>query len=88
MTQSLKGGDGPHLPPSLSVLNMYTKVISGSKQVMVVVKKLTAISITIAKGIKVTQVVAASVVPPVKLTPNTLEKLDEIQGTQWTKMTI
>ena len=31
MTQSLKGGDGPHLPHSLSVVNTYTKVISGSK---------------------------------------------------------
>ena len=34
---------------------------------MVIVKNLMATSITIAKGIKVTQVVAASVVPPVKL---------------------
>ena len=31
MTQSLKGSDGPHLPPGLSVVNTYTKVISGSK---------------------------------------------------------
>ena len=30
MTQSLKGGDGLQLPHSLSV-NLYTKVISGSK---------------------------------------------------------
>ena len=39
-------------------------------------------------GIKVTQVVAAKVVPPVKLTPNTLEKLDEIQGIQQNKMMV
>ena len=31
MTQVLKGGDGPHLPHGLSVVNMYTKVISRSK---------------------------------------------------------
>ena len=31
MTQSLKGSDGPHLPHGLSVVNMYTEVISGSK---------------------------------------------------------
>ena len=37
MTQSLKGGDG-HLPHGLSVVNTYTEVISGSKQVAVVVK--------------------------------------------------
>ena len=42
MTQSLKGGDGPHLPHGLSVVNMYTKVISGSKRVVVVVKNLMA----------------------------------------------
>ena len=30
-TQVLKGGDGPHLPHDLSVMNVYTKVISGSK---------------------------------------------------------
>ena len=30
MTQSLKVADGSHLPHSLSVVNTYTKVISGS----------------------------------------------------------
>ena len=44
--------------------------------------------ITITKGIKVTQVVAANAVPPVEVAPNTLEKLDEIQGIQWTKMMV
>ena len=80
--QSLEGGDGPLLPHSLSVVNTYTEVISGSRWVTMVLKKLTATSITIAKSIKVTSVVAVNAVPPVKLTPNTLEKLDEIQGIQ------
>ena len=80
MTQSLKWGDGPHLPHVLSVVNMYTKVISGSKQVVVVVKNLTATSIT--KGVKVAQVVAVNAAPQVKVTPDTLEKTDEIQGIQ------
>ena len=31
MTQSLKGNDGPYLPHGLSVVNMYTKVISRGK---------------------------------------------------------
>ena len=39
MTQALRGGDGPHLPLGLSVVNMYTKVISGSKWLVVVVNK-------------------------------------------------
>ena len=88
ITQSLKGDDGPHLPPGLIVVNMYTEVVSWSKQGAVVVKSLMATTITIAKGITVTQVVAANVVPQVKLTPDTLEKLDEIQGIHWTKMTV
>ena len=52
MTQSLKEGEGPHLPHGLIVVNTYTKVISGSRGVVVVVKNLTAASIFIAKGIK------------------------------------
>ena len=51
-------------------------------------KNLTAASITITKGLKVTQVVAANAVLLMKLTSNTLEKLDEIQGIQQTKMMI
>ena len=47
-----------------------------------------AIPITIAKGIKVTYVVAANAVPPVELVPRTLEVLDETQGIQWTKMSV
>ena len=31
MTPSLKGGDGPHLPHGLSVVNTYTELISESK---------------------------------------------------------
>ena len=38
MTQVLKGDDGTHLPHCLSVVNMYTEVISGKKVVVVVVK--------------------------------------------------
>ena len=63
MTQALNGGDGPHLPHGPSVVNMYIKVISGSKWVTVVVKNLMAALITIAKGAKVTQVVAVNAVP-------------------------
>ena len=82
MSQSLKGDDRPHLPHGLNGVNMYTKVISGRKQVVVLVKNLMAASITIAKGIKVAQVVAVNTVHPVTVTTNTLEKLDEIQGIQ------
>ena len=53
-----------------------------------VVKNLMVTPITIVKGVKVTQVVAANVVPPVEVTQDTLEKLDEIQGTLQTKMTV
>ena len=63
MTQVLKGGDGPHLPHGLSVMNTYTKVISGIWWVVVVVTNLMAVLITVAKGIKVAQVVAAMLCP-------------------------
>ena len=46
---------------------------------MVVVKNLTAASITIAKDVKVTQVVAVNAVPLVELTSKTMRKSDEIQ---------
>ena len=73
-------GDGPHLPHSLSVVNIKTKVISGGKQVAVVLKNLMAAPVTITKGIKFTQVVAVNAVSPVEVAPWTLEKLVEIQG--------
>ena len=47
-------------------------------------KNLIAILITITKGVKVAQVVAANVMPTVETSPGTLEKLDEIQCIQGT----
>ena len=44
--------------------------------------------ITIAKGIKVTQVIAMNVVPKVEVVLGTLEKLDEIQGIQQPRMSV
>ena len=83
-----EGGDGPHLPHGLIVMNTYTKVTAGSKWVAVVVKNLMAIPITIAKGIKVVQLVAVNAVPQVEVAPRTLEKLDEIQGIQQSRMSV
>ena len=77
MTQSMKGGDRSHLPHGLSVANMYTEIISGSKWVAVVVKNLMTILITIAKGVKVNQVVAANLVPPVEMPPG------NFRGSRW-----
>ena len=58
----------------------------GSKCVTVVIKNQTAASIIIGKGIKVAWGVAANRVPQVDVMPGTLEKLDEMQGIQQTKM--
>ena len=55
---------------------------------MVVVKNLIAILITIVKGVKITQVVAANAMSPVELAPRSLEWLDEVQGIQQTKMSV
>ena len=86
MTQSLKRGDGPHLPHGLSVANMYTKVISRSRWVAVVVQNLLVIPVTITKGVKVTQVIAVNAVPQFEVASRTLEELDEVQGMQQPKM--
>ena len=69
-------------------MNTYTEVTYGSNQVAVVVKNLTAIPITITKGIKVTQVVAVNAVPQLEVGPGTLEKLDVVQDIQQTKMSV
>ena len=52
------------------------------------VRNLTVALITITKGVKVTQVVAANAVPQVEGLLETLEKLDEIQGVQQTRMSV
>ena len=53
---------------------------------MVIVKNLTTALITIAKGVKITQVIAVNAISQVRVAPGTLEKLDEMQGIQRTKM--
>ena len=88
MTQTMKGNDRTYLPHGWSVVNTYTEVTTGSKQVAVIVKNLMATPITIAKGIKVAQVVATNAMPQVELAPRTLEKLDEMQGIQQTSMSV
>ena len=52
VTQSLKEADGPNLLSGLSVVNMYIKVISGGKQVTVVVKNLTAAPSLLRRALK------------------------------------
>ena len=59
-----------------------------SKWVAGVVKILAAMPIPIAKGIKVTQVVAENAVVLVEVVSGTLEKLDEKQGIQETRMLV
>ena len=88
MVQTLRGGDGLCFPHSLSIMNTYTELTTRSKWVAVVVKNLTATPITLTKGIKVTQVVAVNVVPLAEVVPGTLEQLYEIQGIQWTSMSV
>ena len=52
------------------------------------VKNLTTTPMTITKGIQGTHVVAANVVPQVEVVPGKLKKLDEIQGIQFTRMSV
>ena len=86
--QGLGGGDVSYLLHRLSVVNTYTEVTTGSRWVAVVVQNLMVIPITTTNGVKVTQVVAANVVPPVNLAPRSMEKIDQIQGNQQMRMSV
>ena len=77
MTQAPEKGEEPCLPHGLCIVKTYTKMTTGSKCVAIVTKNQMAVPNTISKG-----------VPPVEVVPETLAKLDEIQGIQWTQMTI
>ena len=88
MMQALKEGNISCLPRGLSVLNNYTQMTTGSKWGAVIVKNLTAALITITKGVKITWVIAANAISKVGVVPGKLEKLDEMQGIQRTKMSV
>ena len=88
MMQTLEKGDGPCLPHRLNIMNTYSEMTTGSKQVAVMVKKLTTTPISISKGVKITGVIAVNAIPQVGMSPGTLEKLDEIQGIQWVGMLV
>ena len=79
MMQTLEEGHGPCLPHGLSVMNTFTEMATRSKQFVVMVKNLTATLVTIAKGVKVTQVVAVNVVPQVEVASGTLGKLEKFR---------
>ena len=70
MMHVMEEGDGPCLPHRLSVMNTYNEMATGSKAVVVVVKNLAATLITIAKGAKIAQVVAANAIPQVGIITN------------------
>ena len=88
MTQAPEKGKKPCLPHGLSMANTYTEMTTGSKHVTIVIRNQTAAPIITGRGIKVAQVTAANRVPPVEVMHGTLEKLDEMQGIQWTEMSI
>ena len=54
MMQALEEGDGFCLPHGLSTVNTYTEMSTRSKQIVVMVKNLTAALVTITKGVKIT----------------------------------
>ena len=88
MMQDLEEGNGSCLPHGLSILNTYTEMTTMNKWVAVLVKNLTAVSITFTKGVKITWFIAAIAIPQVGVVPGTLEKLDKMQGIQRTKTSV
>ena len=59
MTQAPEKGKETCLPPSLSMVNTYTKLTTRSKHVAILIQNQTAVQITVGKGVKITWVVAA-----------------------------
>ena len=88
MMQDLEEGNGSPLPHGLSILNTCTKMTTGNKWLVVIVKNLTTVLITIATEIKIAQVEAVNAIPQVGAVPGMLEKLDEMQEIQRTKMSV
>ena len=88
MTQTLERGDRHCLPHGLSILNTYTTMTTGSKQVAVIVKNLPTAPITINKGVNITWVMTVNAIPQVRVVPGILEKLDKIKGVQRAKMSV
>ena len=88
MTQALEEEDEPHLPHGLSVMNTYTEMATGSKWIVAVVKNLTTALITIVKGVNIAWVIVVNAMPQVVVLSGMLEKLDEMQGIQRTKMSV
>ena len=86
ITQAPEKGKQPCLPHGLSVMNTYTEVTTGRRHVAIVIKNQTAVPIIISKGIKFAWVVTANSISLVEGMPGTREKLDKMQGIQWTKM--
>ena len=87
-TLALEDENGSLLPHRLIVINTYTEMATGSKNVSVIMGNLTAVLITITKGNKIVQVIAANAIPQVGVSPGMLEKLDEMQGIQKAKMSV
>ena len=87
MMQGLEGNN-TYWPHRLSMLNTYTEMTTGLKQVVVMVKNLTVAPIIIAKGVRITQVIAANAIPQVGVSPGILEKLDKMQGIQTSRMSV
>ena len=78
ITQAPEKGEEHHLPHGLIVVNTYTNMTTGSRHVAIMIKNQTAVPFIIGKAVKVTWVVAAKSIPPVKVMPGTLKKLDEM----------
>ena len=53
MMQTLEERDGSCLPHGLNIMNTYTDMATGSKQVAGMMKNLTTAPITISKGVKI-----------------------------------
>ena len=58
----------------------------GASELYSVVKNLTTAPVTLTRGVMIAQVVAANAIPKVEALPGILERLDEMQGMQRSRM--
>ena len=79
MTQAMYLEDQANLPNGVYVMNTYTKLHDGSRNVSVVLHNLTDKLVHLAAGRAVVRVVAANAIPDATPSPEFLEKLDELE---------
>ena len=88
MTQAPYPEDEAKLPNGLHVLQVYTELKNGSRNVTLVVRNGTSRSIHVSADRQIGRVVAANAVPEASYSPELLQKLAQEDGDEQTPLTV